>query len=87
MLPAADETRLFVSLAQYGKDGGGLAGWGTGNQPASHAVLYDPAAAAGQRYTCLGLSSIPRLFLSSALLLPSADVLVGGSEQGKGTWC
>jgi hypothetical protein len=56
---------------------------------ATNAVLYDPFAPVGQRYSCLGASSITRLFLNSALLLPSGDVLVAGSEQGapQTYWC
>lgn len=67
---------------QYGKGGGGLAGYGTARVPSSNAVLYDPYAPAGQRYSCLAASPIPRYYHNSALLLPDGEVLVAGSEQG-----
>jgi hypothetical protein len=74
---------------QYGKSGGGLAGYGTGWLGANNAVLYDPNAPLGARFSCLGETTISRYFLNSALLLPSGDVLVAGSEQTQpGThWC
>ncbi|KAF7314387.1 putative copper radical oxidase variant A [Mycena kentingensis (nom. inval.)] len=50
--------------------------------PALTPALYDPEAAAGSRWSNAGLSSstIPRLYHSSALLLPDASVLVAGSN-------
>ena len=69
-------------IAQYGKPGGSLAGYATGRVPATSAVLYNPFALEGQRYTCLGASSISRFYTNSAILLPSGDVLITGGEQG-----
>ena len=44
--------------------------------------LYDPDAAPGQRWSNAGLgaSTIPRLYHSTAILLPDASVLVAGSN-------
>jgi hypothetical protein len=46
-------------------------------------VLYDPEAPAGKRITELASSRIHRYYHSNALLLPSGDVWVAGSELGK----
>ncbi|KZT34045.1 DUF1929-domain-containing protein [Sistotremastrum suecicum HHB10207 ss-3] len=45
-------------------------------------VIYNPNAAAGSRWSRSGLQSsqIPRLYHSSAILLPDASVLVAGSN-------
>jgi hypothetical protein len=45
-------------------------------------AIYDPAAPAGKRWSNSGLgsSSIPRLYHSTALLLPDGSVLVAGSN-------
>ncbi|KAG8740885.1 hypothetical protein FRC10_003800 [Ceratobasidium sp. 414] len=44
-------------------------------------AIYDPNAAAGQRWRRFGQpSSIPRLYHSTALLLPDGSVLVAGSN-------
>lgn len=44
-------------------------------------AIYNPNAAPGQRWTRFGQpSSIPRLYHSTALLLPDASVLVAGSN-------
>ena len=45
--------------------------------------MYDPDAPLGQRYTCMAPSPIKRFYHNNALLLPTGDVLVGGSEQGE----
>jgi len=45
-------------------------------------VIYDPEAPAGQRFSSKGLqpSTIPRMYHSSALLLPDGAVIVAGSN-------
>ncbi|KAF8208772.1 glyoxal oxidase N-terminus-domain-containing protein [Mycena galopus ATCC 62051] len=50
--------------------------------PALTPAIYDPDAPAGSRWSNAGLSSstIPRLYHSSALLLPDASVLIAGSN-------
>jgi hypothetical protein len=44
-------------------------------------ALYDPSAPAGQRWSNAGFgaSTIPRLYHSSALLLPNGAVMIAGS--------
>jgi len=50
--------------------------------PVMTPVIYNPNAAKGSRWSNKGLSasSIPRLYHSSAILLPDASVLVAGSN-------
>jgi hypothetical protein len=50
--------------------------------PVMTPAIYDPNAAKGSRWSNKGLSasSIPRLYHSSAILLPDASVLVAGSN-------
>jgi hypothetical protein len=69
--------------AQFGKGGGGLNGGAQARVGALNAVLYNPFAPVNQRYTCLGASTIEREYHNVAILLPSGDVLVAGSEQGE----
>ena len=81
----------IAHAAQFGKAGGGLLGYSGARVGAVNAVLYNPFMTVGQRYTCLGASTIQRFYHNSALLLPSGDVLVTGGEQGAGVasclWC
>eukprot|EP00798_Chlamydomonas_sp_ICE-L_P029053 gene29053-32255_t len=72
---------LLINGNQAGKGGGGLNGGGSGNTAAKNAVLYDPMAPKGARYSCLAASNIKRFYHNTALLLPTGDVLVSGSEQ------
>ncbi|KAH8100960.1 copper radical oxidase [Cristinia sonorae] len=50
--------------------------------PLGQPALYDPKAPAGQRWSNAGFdtSPIPRLYHSSAILLPDASVLIAGSN-------
>ena len=50
--------------------------------PIGTPAIYDPTAAKGQRWsnTGLGTTKIPRLYHSSAILLPDASVLIAGSN-------
>jgi len=50
--------------------------------PVSKPAIYDPAKPKGQRWSNAGLdtSQIPRLYHSSAILLPDASVLIAGSN-------
>jgi len=52
------------------------------NQPILDPVIYDPAAPAGQRWTRNGISpsTVPRMYHSSATLLPDGSVFVSGSN-------
>lgn len=47
------------------------------------ALLYDPSKAAGQRWTRLATSTIPRLYHSVALLLLDGTILVAGSNPNE----
>jgi hypothetical protein len=50
--------------------------------PVGQPAIYNPNAAAGSRWSTAGLSSsnIPRLYHSSALLLPDGSVMIAGSN-------
>lgn len=50
--------------------------------PVGRPAIYDPRKPAGQRWSTDGLatSNIPRLYHSSALLLPDASVMIAGSN-------
>ncbi|PCH36106.1 copper radical oxidase [Wolfiporia cocos MD-104 SS10] len=69
-----------------GTAGYGNNSWAIGQSYADHPVLapviYDPAAPAGSRWSREGLqnSTVPRMYHSSATLLPDGSVLVSGSN-------
>ena len=73
---------LVCNGAQRGVPGGTIDGGSTAKDAAFTALLYDPEAPAGNRITTLASSKIHRYYHSTAMLLPSGDVWVGGSEQG-----
>lgn len=54
------------------------------DNPVLQPVIYNPSAAAGSRFTTMPGSSIPRLYHSTAILLPSGEVLVAGSNPAVG---
>ncbi|XP_059440581.1 aldehyde oxidase GLOX [Corylus avellana] len=60
--------------------GHGTAGWENGRDPVREPVIYRPSAASDQRFYVMSASSKPRLYHSSAILLPDGRVLVGGSN-------
>jgi len=72
----ADHTRQTPSLAQMPFAMSLAAG------PVLTPSIYDPDAAPGSRWSSAGLSAstIPRLYHSSAILLPDASVLIAGSN-------
>jgi hypothetical protein len=51
-------------------------------EPQMQPAIYNPNAAAGSRWSTAGLgaSSIPRLYHSSAILLPDGSVMIAGSN-------
>jgi hypothetical protein len=77
---------LCLNGAKTGTAGYGNTSWAIGqsyaNHPALTPVIYDPNAAAGSRWSRDGLSAstVPRMYHSSATLLPDGSVFVGGSN-------
>eukprot|EP00250_Pteridium_aquilinum_P016804 c23299_g1_i1 orf=344-2011(+) len=62
----------------------GVAGWGNAANPNLSPVLYRPNSAAGARFTELAASTVPRLYHSTAGVLPDCRILVGGSNPNVG---
>ncbi|KAF7357719.1 hypothetical protein MVEN_00817800 [Mycena venus] len=77
---------LCVNGAKTGTAGYGNMSWSIGESYADNPVLtpaiYDPAKPAGSRWSRDGLnaSTIPRMYHSSAILLPDGAVLIAGSN-------
>lgn len=72
---------VVLNGAQRGVPGGGIDGGSTAKEGAYTAIVYDPEAPSGQRISTLATSGIHRYYHSNALLLPSGDIWVAGSEQ------
>lgn len=89
-----DGTYLFVNGAQYGTAGYAQRtltittfadmpyGESLATGPVLQPAIYNPNAPSGHRWSTAGLgsSTIPRLYHSSALLLPDGSVMVAGSN-------
>jgi hypothetical protein len=75
MAALPDGTFLILNGARQGNAGFGLA-----NDPNLGAVLYNPAAPAGSRFSILANTIVARLYHSEATLLPDGRVLVSGSD-------
>jgi len=73
-----DGTTVFLNGASAGAQGFDLA-----TDPALTALLYDPTAPLGSRWTSDASSTIPRLYHSVALLLLDGTVLVAGSNPNQ----
>lgn len=58
----------------------GTAGWENGDNPNLNPVLYLPNAEPPLRFLVLNPSKIPRMYHSSAVLVPDGRILVGGSN-------
>ncbi|KIW02721.1 uncharacterized protein PV09_06155 [Verruconis gallopava] len=70
-----DGTIVFLNGCNQGAQGFLLA-----TKPTLDALLYDPNAPLGQRWTTLARSSIPRLYHSVALLLLDGTIMIAGSN-------
>jgi hypothetical protein len=75
MLLLPDRNVLIVNGAANGAQG-----WGNAQNPVLTPVLYNPNGAAGTRFQILGATDIPRVYHSTANVLPDASVLVAGSN-------
>jgi len=88
-----DGTLLLINGAQYGTAGYAYQtsttpygqmpyGLSLAAGPVLQPVIYNPNAPAGSRFSSAGLSSsnIPRMYHSSAILLPDASVMIAGSN-------
>lgn len=70
-----DGTFLIVNGARQGNAGFGLA-----SDPNLGAVLYNPSAPVGQRFSILNNTIVARMYHSEATLLPDGRVLISGSD-------
>ncbi|RWR88895.1 Glyoxal oxidase [Cinnamomum micranthum f. kanehirae] len=73
MLPTGDI--LIINGAAKG-----TAGWGVAREPVLEPVLYRTGMVGNRRFEVLRGTSIPRMYHSTAHLLPDGRVLVGGSN-------
>ncbi|KAF8194592.1 glyoxal oxidase [Pholiota molesta] len=77
---------LCINGAQTGTAGYGTNSWAIGqsyaDEPVLTPVLYDPDAPAGSRWSSQGFSpsTVPRMYHSTAILLPDGSVFVSGSN-------
>ena len=71
-----DGTVLWLNGAKQG-----FQGWGTAQEPAHDALIYDPQQ---DTFTTSGTSTIARLYHSVALLLQDGRVLIAGSNPSWG---
>ncbi|KAJ7537095.1 hypothetical protein O6H91_12G097000 [Diphasiastrum complanatum] len=73
LLPSRDV--LIINGAQAGSQGFGLAWF-----PCLNPVLYQPKAGQGLRFMVLSPTTIPRMYHSTANLLPDGRILLAGSN-------
>ncbi|MCO5550526.1 hypothetical protein L7F22_004013 [Adiantum nelumboides] len=75
MVLLPNEDVLIINGAQNG-----CQGWGFANNPALSPVVYNPRKPKGERFTTMAATTIPRLYHSTANLLPDGRVIVAGSN-------
>ncbi|CAK9226571.1 unnamed protein product [Sphagnum troendelagicum] len=75
MLLLPDRNVLIVNGAANGAQG-----WGNAQNPVTTPVLYNPNGAPGTRFQTLTATDIPRVYHSTANVLPDASVLIAGSN-------
>ncbi|KAJ7650953.1 copper radical oxidase [Roridomyces roridus] len=86
LISLPDGRVLCLNGAQTGTAGYGNQSWAVGqsysDKPALTPVIYDPSAPKGSKWDRTGLkaSTVPRMYHSSATLLPDGAVLVSGSN-------
>ncbi|XP_058096276.1 aldehyde oxidase GLOX-like [Magnolia sinica] len=76
ILPTGDI--LIINGAKHG-----CAGWNVAATPSLKPYLYKPMKRVGKRFSVLKSTHIPRMYHSSAILLPDGRVLVAGSNPQK----
>lgn len=74
-----DLTVLLINGARTGCGGGFMA-----DDPVFEPLIYNHSAPLGKRFTAMPATTIPRLYHSTAVLLPSGEVLVSGSNPAVG---
>ncbi|GLJ08369.1 hypothetical protein SUGI_0087380 [Cryptomeria japonica] len=70
---------LIINGAQNG-----TAGFEHARGPVTNGWLYRPEAPEGKRFTVLAASTIPRMYHSTAIVLPDGRILVAGSNSNYG---
>lgn len=75
MLLLPSEDVLIINGAQEG-----CQGWGYAKNPVLSPVVYNPSMAKGERFTTMAPTTIPRLYHSTANLLPDGRVLLAGGN-------
>ncbi|KAJ8768370.1 hypothetical protein K2173_021523 [Erythroxylum novogranatense] len=73
LLPTGDI--IIINGAQRG-----TAGWELASEPATTPIIYRPYEVQSWRYSVMTPSARPRMYHSTAILLPDGRVLVGGSN-------
>ncbi|WVN87854.1 uncharacterized protein L203_103050 [Cryptococcus depauperatus CBS 7841] len=79
-----DGRLFFVNGAATGTAGYGTQNWCIGESYADHPLTqswyFDPKKPSGRRWSKAGVSSIPRMYHSTASLLPDGNVIISGSN-------